>query len=212
LNDVLKNIEKAKTDENIAGIYLNFGTLSAGYASMKEIRDALKDFKKSGKFVVAYADNYLQHEYYLASVADKIFLNPQGMLDWKGLAAEVAFYKNTLDKLGIEMQVVKVGTFKSAVEPYVNTKMSDANREQVTVYLNSIWNTLLTEVSDSRKIPFEKLNIYADEMLTFQPTDKAKQYTLVDSLVYQDEVDSIIKGFLKRFYCQHQLCRTRCHV
>ena len=197
LNDILSNIQKAKTDENIAGIYLNFGTLSAGYASMKEIRDALKDFKKSGKFVVAYADNYLQHEYYLASVADKIFLNPQGMLDWKGLASEITFYKNTLDKLGIEMQVVKVGTFKSAVEPYVNTKMSDANREQVTVYLNSIWNTLLSEVSDSRKIPFEKLNVYADEMLTFQPTEKAKQYALVDSLVYQDEIDFIVKGFLK---------------
>jgi len=193
LDDVLSNIEKAKKDDNIVGIYLKGGTLAGGVASIKEIRNALIDFKKSGKFIVAYADNYSQRMYYLVSVADKILLNPQGTLDLKGLSAQVMFFKKTLDKLGIEMQIVKVGTFKSAVEPLINTKMSDANRLQVNVYMNSIWNTLLKDVSTSRKIPFEKLNMYADEMMMFQPTEKAKQYALVDSLVYLDQVDSILK-------------------
>jgi len=197
LDDVLANIKKAKEDAKVVGIYLKGGSLSGGIASIKEIRDALIDFKKSGKFVVAYADNYSQSMYYLVSVADKILLNPQGMLELKGLSAETMFFKNTLDKLGIEMQIIKVGTFKSAVEPYVNTKMSDANRQQVTVYMNSIWKNLLTQVSASRKIPVEKLNAYADEMLMFQPTIKAKEYALVDSLVYIDEVDSILKSYLK---------------
>lgn len=197
LDDVLSNISKAKKDANIVGIYLKGGSLSGGIASLKEIRNALIDFKKSGKFVVAYADNYSQRMYYLASVADKILLNPQGMLELKGLSAQTMFFKKTLDKLGIEMQIVKVGTFKSAVEPLINTKMSDANRLQVTVFLTSIWNTILKEVSVSRKIPFEKLNMYADEMLMFQPTEKAKQYALVDSLVYIDQVDTILKRSAK---------------
>ena len=192
LDDVLANIRKAKNDDNIVGIYLNGGSLSGGIASIREIRNALLDFKKSGKFVVAYADNYSQRMYYLVSCADKILINPQGMLELKGLSAQTMFLKNTLDKLGIEMQIVKVGTFKSAVEPLVNTKMSDANRLQVTVFMNSIWNTILKEVSASRKIPFEKLNMYADEMMMFQPTEKSKQYGLVDSLVYVDGVDSIL--------------------
>ena len=193
LDDVLSNIRKAKENENIVGIYLKGGSLSGGIASIKEIRNALIDFKKSGKFIVAYADNYSQRMYYLVSVADKILLNPQGMLELKGLSAQTMFFKKTLDKLGIEMQIVKVGTFKSAVEPLVNTKMSDANRLQVSVFMNSIWNTILKDISVSRKIPFEKLNVYADEMMMFQPTEKAKQYALVDSLVYIDQVDSILK-------------------
>jgi protease-4 len=197
LDDVLANIEKAKNDDNIVGIYLKGGSLNGGFASIKEIRNALIDFKKSGKFVVSYADNYSQKMYYLVSVANKILINPQGMLELKGLSAESMFLKNTLDKLGVEMQIVKVGTYKSAVEPLVNTKMSDANREQVTVYLNSIWKTLLTEVSASRKISVEKLNEYADEMMMFQPTAKAKEYALVDSLVYLDQVDSILKSSAK---------------
>lgn len=188
LDDVLSNIEKAKNDANIQGIYLKGGTLMGGYASIKEIRDALIDFKKSGKFIVAYADHYLQRTYYLASVADKILINPHGMLELKGLSAELVFFKNTLDKLGIEMQVVKVGTYKSAVEPYVNTKMSDANREQVTTYMSSIWKTMVDQISVSRKISAEKINAYADEMLMFQPTEKNKTYALVDSLVYVDEI------------------------
>ena len=174
LDEVLKNIEKAKNDDNIVGIYLKGGSLSGGIASVKEIRNALIDFKKSGKFIVAYADNYSQKMYYLVSVANKILINPQGMLELKGLSTETMFYKNTLDKLGIEMQIVKVGTFKSAVEPYILTKMSDANRLQVNVFLNSIWNTILKEISASRKISTEKLNSYADEMLMYQPTEKSK--------------------------------------
>lgn len=197
LDDVLANIKKAKNNDNIVGIYLKGGSLSAGYASIKEIRDALIDFKKSGKFIVSYADNYSQRMYYLVSVANKILINSQGMLELKGLSAETVFFKNTLDKLGIEMQIVKVGTYKSAVEPLVNTKMSDANREQVTVYMNSIWKTLLAEVSVSRKISVDKLNSYADEMMMFQPTEKAKQYALVDSLVYIDQVDSVLKSCAK---------------
>ena len=198
LDDVLSNIDKAKKDDNIVGIYLNGGSLSGGIASIKEIRNALIDFKKSGKFIVAYADNYSQRMYYLVSVADKVLLNPQGMLELKGLSAQTMFFKKTLDKLGIEMQIVKVGTFKSAVEPLVNTKMSDANRLQVTVFMNSIWNTIVKEISVSRRIPFEKLNMYADEMMMFQPTEKTKQYALVDSLVYVDQVDSILKKEAKR--------------
>jgi len=143
--------------------------------------------------VVAYSDIYIQSNYYLATVADKILINPQGMLELKGLSADLVFFKNTLDKLGIEMQVVKVGTFKSAVEPYINTKMSDANREQVTVYMNSIWKTMLNQISESRKISVDTLNVYADRMMMFQPTEKSKQYALVDSLVYVDEVDSILE-------------------
>jgi len=197
LDDVLANIVKAKNDPNIVGIYLNGGTLSAKPASIREIRNALLDFKKSGKFIVAYADQYTQRMYYLVSCADKILLNPIGMLELKGFSASTMFLKNTLDKLGIEMQIVKVGTFKSAVEPFVNTKMSDANRLQVTVFLNSIWNTTLKEVSASRKIPFEKLNMYADEMMMFQPTEKTREYGLVDSLVYVDKVDSIIRKCAK---------------
>ena len=198
LDDVLSNIDKAKKDDNIVGIYLNGGSLSGGIASIKEIRNALIDFKKSGKFIVAYADNYSQRMYYLVSVADKVLLNPQGMLELKGLSAQTMFFKKTLDKLGIEMQIVKVGTFKSAVEPLVNTKMSDANRLQVTVFMNSIWNTIVKEISVSRRIPFEKLNMYADEMMMFQPTEKARQYALVDSLVYVEQVDSILKKEAKR--------------
>ena len=199
LDDVLANIQKAKKNENIKGIYLKGGMLMGGFASIKEIRDALVDFKKSGKFVIAYADNYMQKNYYLATVADKILINPQGMVELKGLSAELMFFKNTLDKLGIEMQVVKVGTYKSAVEPYINTKMSDANREQVSIFLGSIWKNMVGEISKSRKISPENLNLYADEMMMFQPTEKSKQYNLVDSLVFADEVDSIIGKYTKDF-------------
>ncbi|MEI7502338.1 MAG: signal peptide peptidase SppA [Paludibacter sp.] len=197
LDDVLANIDKAKKDENIVGIYLKGGSLVGGIASIKEIRNALQDFKKHGKFIVAYSDNYSQRMYYLVSVANKVLINTQGMLELKGLSSENIFFKNTLDKLGIEMQIVKVGTFKSAVEPLINTKMSDANRQQVTVYMNSIWKNLLMDVSISRKISIPSLNGFADEMMMFQPTEKAKQYALVDALVYPDKVDSIIKTYAK---------------
>lgn len=199
LDDVLANIQKAKNDSLVKGIYLKGGQLMGGMASIKEIRDALVDFKSTGKFIVAYADTYMQSNYYLASVADKILLNPQGMVDFRGIASEILFLKNTLDKLGVEMQVLKVGTYKSAVEPYIGTQMSDANREQVTAYTRSIWNTMLTELSTSRAISVEQLNAYADEMLTFQPADKLLAYRMVDSLVYANEADSVLNSYVKDY-------------
>ena len=141
----------------------------------------------------------MQSNYYLASVADKLLINPEGMLELKGLNADLVFFKNTLDKIGVEMQVVKVGTFKSAVEPYITTKMSDANREQVTVYMTSIWKTMLKDISESRKLSVDTLNAFADQMIMFQPTQKAVEYALVDSMVYADEVDSIMKSFAKDY-------------
>ena len=198
LDDVLSNIAKAKADKNIKGIYLKDGLLIGGYASMKEIRDALLDFKKSGKFIVSYADTYTQKDYYLCSVADKMYLNPQGMLEFRGIASNTMFFKNTLDKLGVEMQIVKVGTYKSAVEPYVNTKMSDANKEQVTVFVNSIWNNVLKGISESRKIAKDSLNHYADLMMTFRPAEDALKYKLVDSLTYADGMDNVLKKLVKQ--------------
>ncbi|MDR2840525.1 MAG: signal peptide peptidase SppA [Paludibacter sp.] len=195
LDQVLANIEKAKTDDKITGIYLKGGSLSGGFASIKEIRDALLDFKTSGKFIVAYADDYTQKNYYLASVADKIIVNPLGSVDFKGIASETMFFKDLLEKIGVEIQVVKVGTYKSAVEPYLNSEMSQANREQVNRYISSIWNNLINEISESRSISTENLNLYADEMMTFQPTEKAMEYALIDTILYEDEVDSIIKTF-----------------
>ena len=197
LDDVLDNIRKAKDDKNIKGIYLKGGMLTGGYASIKEIRDALADFKTTGKFIVAYADTYTQKSYYLASVADKVYINSKGMIEFQGIASSTMFIKNTLDKLGVEMQIVKVGTYKSAVEPYINTEMSPANKEQVTVYANSIWKNLLTDISKSRKISIADLNRYADEMMTFQPTEKYEQYKLVDSLTYADGMELVFKKLTK---------------
>ena len=194
LDDILSNIRKAKNDNNILGIYLNGGMLSGGYASLTEVRDALEDFKTSGKFIVAYADTYSQKNYYLASVADKIYLNPIGSVEWQGIASNTTFFKNTLDKLGVEMQVVKVGTFKSAVEPYIQTQMSDANKEQVNVFINSIWNNMLSAVSESRKISIEQLNKYADNYMTFAETEKILANKLVDSLTYADGMKEVLKS------------------
>lgn len=199
LDDVLANIQKAKNDSLVKGIYLRGGQLMGGIASIKEIRDALVDFKSTGKFILAYADNYVQSNYYLASVADKILLNPQGMVDFRGIASELMFLKNTLDKLGVEMQVVKVGTYKSAVEPYIATQMSDANREQMTAYTRSIWNTMLNDLSTARAISVEQLNAYADEMMTFQPAEKLLAYRMVDSLVYANEADSVLNSYVKDY-------------
>lgn len=196
LNDVLKNIKTAAENPNVKGIYLYGGDLKVGYASLKEIRDALISFKNTDKFIVAYADTYSQKNYYLASVADKIMLNPYGSVDVKGLSSETTFYKNAIDKLGVEMQVVKVGTYKSAVEPYTNTEMSDANREQVKVFLNSIWNNLSTEIAQSRKLSSEKINQIADNYSALLPTQKLREMNLIDTLVYIDETDSIVNKFV----------------
>jgi protease-4 len=190
LNQILGCIEKAKTDDRIKGIYLELSEISSGYATVEEIRNALIDFKTSGKFIYTYADMISQKAYYLATVSDSLILNPMGMFDFRGLNAEHTFYKKALDKFGIEMQVVrgKNNKFKSAVEPYLFDKMSDANREQTSVYLKSIWNHLLKGISERRAIPTDSLNSYANDVMTFQKADLALKYKFFDNLKYKDQV------------------------
>ena len=192
LNDILANIKKAKTDDNIKGIFLQESDMS-GQATTEEIRNALIDFKKSGKFVIAYSEVYTQSFYYLASVADKVYINPKGMFEFSGFSSQVTFFKNALDKLGIEAQVIKVGTYKSAVEPYVLTKMSDANREQVTSYLGSLYDYFLTGISKSRKVNKDSLFNIANNYNIQTPEDALK-YKLVDGLKYKDEVLDELKS------------------
>ena len=195
LNDLLSNIVLAKDNDKILGIYLKGGMLSAGPASAKALRDALIDFKQSGKFIIAYADSYSQTNYYIASVADKIFFNPVGSLAWDGLTAQKEYYTRIFEKIGIEMQILKVGTFKSAVEPYFRTSMSDADRKQTEQYINGVWNEMKQAVGESRQITAEQLHDYADECMSLQPQDKYLAYDLVDSLVYVQEMDSILRTY-----------------
>lgn len=197
LDDILASIKKAKENDNIKGIYIQASWLDAPYASLQAIRTALEDFKESGKFVVAYSDNYTQGLYYLSSVADKVMLNPKGMIEWRGLASAPIFYKDLLQKLGIEMQVFKVGTYKSAVEPFTSTEMSPANKEQVTAFIGSTWNQILDGVSASRKIEKDSLNAYADRMLMFYPSDESVKCGLTDTLIYQNNVRSYLKTLVK---------------
>jgi protease-4 len=187
LNDILSNIKKAKTDDNIKGIFLDESELSAGEATIEEIRNALIDFKKSGKFVVAYSEVYTQGFYYLASVADKVYINPKGIFEFHGFNSQITFLKGALDKLGIEVQIIKVGTYKSAVEPFFLTKMSDANRMQVNSYLGSLYDHFLTGISESRKINKDSLFNYANNLKIRFPEDALK-YKLVDGLKYKDEI------------------------
>lgn len=190
LNQIFHSIEKAKTDDRIKGIFLDLSEISSGYATVEEIRNALTDFKSSGKFVYTYTDGISQKAYYLATVSDSLMINPVGMFDFRGLNAERTFFKKALDKFGIEMQVVrgKNNKFKSAVEPFLYEEMSEANREQTSVYLMSIWNHLLKGISEERDIPVDSLNKYADEVLTFQLPQKSKDYGFFDNLKYRDEV------------------------
>ena len=194
LNDILTSIKKAKENDKIKGIYiLGASTLAASPSSLQEIHDALVDFKESGKFIVSYADSYSQSSYYLASVADKVMMNPQGMLEWQGMELETMFYKELLDKVGVEMQVFKVGTYKSAVEPYILNEMSDANREQLTEIVNSIWNNITEDVSASRHISKEKLNELADKVLMFHPATEAVANGMLDTLIYKNDVRDYLK-------------------
>ncbi|MFV0546399.1 MAG: signal peptide peptidase SppA [Bacteroides sp.] len=193
LDDILSSIKKAKENENIKGIYIQASALGASYASLQAIRNALVDFKTSGKFIVAYGDVYSQKLYYLSSVADKVLLNPKGMLQWTGLSATPIFYKDLLKKIGVEMQIFKVGTYKSAVEPFNSTEMSPANREQVTVFLNSIWNQVLEGVSTSRHLSKDSLNNYADRMLMFSPAEETVACGLADTLIYRNDVKDYLK-------------------
>ena len=195
LSDLLSNIALAKDNDKVLGIYLKGGMLSAGPASAKAIRDALIDFKQSGKFIIAFADSYSQTNYYIASVADKIFLNPVGSLAWDGLSAEKIYVTRLYEKIGIEMQILKVGTFKSAVEPYFRTSMSEADRKQTEQYLGGIWSEMKTAVGQSRQITAEQLHAYADECMSLQPQEKYLAYNFVDSLVYIQEMDSILRTY-----------------
>lgn len=197
LDDILSSIKKAKENENIQGIYIQATSLETSYASLQAIRNELADFKKSGKFIVAYGDYYTQGLYYLSSVADQVLLNPKGMIEWSGIAAAPLFYKDLLQKLGIEMQVFKVGTYKSAVEPFTATEMSPANREQVTEYINSIWGQVVKGVSTSRKLTPDSLNAYADRMLMFYPADMSVKCGLADTLIYKNDVNDYLKTLAK---------------
>ncbi|NDV84442.1 signal peptide peptidase SppA [Bacteroides sp. 51] len=193
LDDILASIKKAKEHDDIKGIYIQASSLGASFASLQEIREALADFKESGKFVYAYGDSYAQGLYYLSSVADKVMLNPKGAVEWKGLAAQPMFFKGLLEKIGVEMQIFKVGTYKSAVEPFINTEMSPENREQMKEYVNSVWNSVVSEVSASRKLSAESLNELADQMLLFSPAEKSVEAGLVDTLIYHNDIRDYIK-------------------
>ena len=193
LDDILSSIQKAKEHDDIKGIYIEANYLSSSFASRQEIRNALADFKTTGKFIVAYGDAYTQGLYYLSSIADKVLLNPKGKVEWRGLSSNPVFYKELLDKLGVEMQIVKVGTYKSAVEPFIDKEMSDANREQITAYINSVWNTLLTDISESRNISKDSLNMIADKMLMFYQSEENVKYGLVDTLIYKNDVRDYLK-------------------
>lgn len=194
LEDVLSGIEKAKTNKNIKGIYIEAGAFAPNsYASLQEIREALIDFKKSHKWIVAYGDSYTQSAYYLASVANDVYLNPQGMLDWHGLSSQRIYLKDMLAKFGVKMQVSKVGTYKSATEMFTEEKMSDADRQQTSAYLNGIWKYLLKGVSESRNIPIAKLNEYADSVITFANPTSYLKMKLIDKLLYTDQVRNEVK-------------------
>ena len=193
LDDILTSIRKAKDNENIKGIYLQAGIMDAPCASLEEIRNALKDFKESGKFIVAYGDNYTQGMYYLASVADKVIVNPQGTIAWQGLASKTIFYKYLLKKVGVEMEIFKVGTYKSAVEPFIATEMSDANREQITAFLNSTWKRLLEDVSASRGMSEDDLKKCADDFMMFSQAETYIANGLADTLLYKDGVLDYLK-------------------
>lgn len=192
LRDLLKSIRHAKEQESVKGIYLDMGVFSGGTASLDAVRRALMDFKESGKFIVAYADNYTQGGYYLASVADKIYLNPQGILGLTGLSSRTMFYKGLLQKIGVEMMVFKVGTYKGAVEPFIADKLSDANREQITSYQNSIWGNITKGIAKCRNITVEDVNRFADEGAFFASPEKAVEYKLIDELKYRSEVEKYL--------------------
>ena len=193
LEDVIASIKEAKNNPDIKGIYLQAGMMEIQFASLEEIRGELASFKESGKFVVAYGDQYSQELYYLATVADKLILNPQGSIAWHGLASSPIFYKDLLEKVGVEMQIFKVGTYKSAVEPFMATEMSDANREQLSELLDSTWDEILTAVSVSRSVPKEMLDEYADKFMDYRQAEEYVACGMADTLLYKDGVLDYLK-------------------
>lgn len=197
LDDILKAIRHAKDNDKVKGIYIESGTFAgAEPASLEEIRSALTDFKESDKFIVAYGDNYTQGTYYISSVADSIIINPQGMLEWQGIAMKSVFFKDVLEKVGVKMQVFKVGTYKSAVEPFLLNEMSEANKEQTSVMCNEIWGKYISDVSKSRNITPEELNRFADEGIIFADPSVYIENKMVDKLAYSDEVPEIIANMM----------------
>ena len=192
LNDILHNIQKAAKNENIIGIFLDISIIPSGIASIEEIRNELIEFKKSGKFIYAYSEAFSQPSYYLATVADKIYLHPTGMAELKGLRSEILFFKGTLDKIGVEPQVFRHGKFKSAVEPFIQDKLSDANREQIRTFIFSIWNHMVDGIAKERKLTSAQIINMADNALVTNSTS-AKEQKLVDDLKYRDEVLEILK-------------------
>ena len=194
LNEILQNIEKASADTKIKGILIENGLMSSGWATTGEIREALKKFRNDGKFVISYSDYVMTQEcYYLSSAADKIYINPGSMIDFKGLSSEIMFYKKALDKLGVEVQVTRHGKFKGAVEPFILDKLSEENKAQITDYVGSIWNSVIEAISDSRNITASKLNLLADS-LTGYTAEGALKANLVDGLMYYDELTDTLKS------------------
>ena len=196
LNDILTSIQKAADNAHIKGIYLEADGIVADPASIEEIRGALARFKQTGKFVVAYGSNYSQADYYICSVADKVILNPQGMVDWHGMASQTIYFKDLLEQLGVEMEVFKVGTYKSAVEPFTSTEMSKENREQITAYISSIWNNMVNGVSLSRGISTKELNEYADRYIAFEGAEAGLAAGLVDTLLYMDGTKAYLQQLM----------------
>lgn len=197
LNDILSSIKKAKANDDIKGIYIEAGALAANYATLQEIRNALADFRKSGKWIVAYGDFYTQGAYYVASVADKVYINPKGIVDWHGIGAQTMFYKDFMAKFGVKWEVVKVGTFKSATETFTEEKMSDANRLQTQTFIDGTWRNVCTAVSKSRGISVDSLNSYADSYLALQATETLVKAKMVDGMMYGDQVKDAVKKMMK---------------
>ena len=197
LNDILSAIKKAKANDDIKGIYIEAGALMTNYATLQEIRNALDDFRKSGKWIVAYGDFYTQGAYYVASVADKVYINPKGVVDWHGIGAQTMFYKDFMAKFGVKWQVVKVGTFKSATETFTEEKMSDANRLQTQTFIDGTWRNICAAVSKSRGISIDSLNSYADSYLALQATETLVKAKMVDGMMYGDQVKDAVKKIMK---------------
>lgn len=197
LNDILSSIKKAKANDDIKGIYIEAGALMTNYATLQEIRNALADFRKSGKWIVAYGDFYTQGAYYVASVADKVYINPKGAIDWHGIGAQTMFYKDFMAKFGVKWEVVKVGTFKSATETFTEEKMSDANRLQTQTFIDGTWRNVCDAVSKSRGISVDSLNSYADSYLALQATETLVKAKMVDGMMYGDQVKDAVKKMMK---------------
>ena len=197
LNNILSAIKKAKTNDDIKGIYIEAGALMTNYATLQEIRNALADFRKSGKWIVAYGDYYTQGAYYVASVANKVYINPKGIVDWHGIGVQTMFYKDFMAKFGVKCEVVKVGTFKSATETFTEEKMSDANRLQTQTFINGTWQNICTAVSKSRGISIDSLNSYADSYLALQSTEMLMKAKMVDGMMYSDKVKDAVKKMMK---------------